>query len=143
MRQWVLSLPIPLRYLLATHPHLLSPVLQVIQRAISTFLIKQAVLKRLDAQTGAITLIQRFGSAANLNIHLHCLVLDGAYRIQNGVPEFHGVRTPVAEQLQGLLGVLRYNMSELYYVAGFRLPLLPILASQDELSPQIECCAPL
>jgi hypothetical protein len=25
----------------------------------------------------AITLIQRFGSAANLNIHLHCLVLYG------------------------------------------------------------------
>ena len=29
---------------------------------------------------GAVTLIQRFGSAANLNIHLHCLVLDGVYR---------------------------------------------------------------
>jgi|CXWL01.1.fsa_nt_gi hypothetical protein len=101
VRQWVLSLPIPLRYLLATHPHLLSPVLQVIQHAISTFLIKQAGLKQSDAQTGAITLIQRFGSAANLNIHLHCLVLDGAYRIQNGVPEFHSVRTPAAEQLQG------------------------------------------
>ena len=26
-----------------------------------------------------VTLIQRFGSAANLNIHLHCLVLDGVY----------------------------------------------------------------
>ena len=32
------------------------------------------------AATGAVTLIQRFGSAANLNIHLHCLVLDGVYR---------------------------------------------------------------
>ena len=69
------------------------PVLQVINRAISTFIIKQAGLKRMDAQTGAITLIQRFGSAANLNIHLHCLILDGVYRRQNGVPEFHGVRT--------------------------------------------------
>lgn len=39
---WVLSLPIPLRVLLAAHPHLLSPVFQVISRAISTFLIKQA-----------------------------------------------------------------------------------------------------
>jgi len=27
-----------------------------------------------------VTLIQRFGLAANLNIHLHCLVLDGVYR---------------------------------------------------------------
>jgi hypothetical protein len=104
VRQWVLSLPIPLRYLFAAHPYLISPVLQVISRAISTFLIKQAGFKRPDAQTGAITLIQRFGSAANLNIHLHCLVLDGVYHIQGGVPAFHGVRTPTAEQLQTLLG---------------------------------------
>jgi putative transposase len=59
--------------------------------------------RRPDQQTGAITLIQRFGSAANLNIHLHCLILDGVYRMQNGVPEFHGVRTPTAEQQQTLL----------------------------------------
>ena len=104
VRQWVLSVPIPLRVLFAAHPHLLSPVLQVIQRAISIFLIKQAGFKRGDAQTGAVTLIQRFGSAANLNIHLHCLVLDGVYHIQGGVPAFHGVRTPTAEQLQTLLG---------------------------------------
>ena len=77
VQQWVLSLPIPLWFLPAAHPHLFSPVLQVISRAISTFLIKQAGLKRREAQTGAITLIQRFGSAADLNIHLHCLVLDG------------------------------------------------------------------
>ena len=32
----------------------------------------------------AVTLIQRFGSAANLNIHLHCLVLDRVYRRTEG-----------------------------------------------------------
>ena len=30
--------------------------------------------------TGAVTLIQRFGSALNLNVHFHLLVLDGVYR---------------------------------------------------------------
>ena len=55
VRQWVLSLPIPLRYLLAAHPRLLTSILQVIHRTISTFLIKQAGLKRSEAQTGAIT----------------------------------------------------------------------------------------
>jgi len=82
---------------------LITSILQVIHRAISTFLIKQAELKRSEAQTGAITLIQRFGSAANLNIHLHCLVLDSVYRIQNGVAEFCSVQPPTAEQLQSLL----------------------------------------
>jgi Putative transposase len=80
VRQWVLSFPIPLRLLFAAHPEFLTPVLQIIHRVIATFLIKQAGLKRTEADTGAVTLIQRFGSAANLNIHLHCLVLDGVYR---------------------------------------------------------------
>jgi len=35
---------------------------------IATFLIKQAGLKRSEAHTGAVTLVQRFGSAANLKI---------------------------------------------------------------------------
>jgi hypothetical protein len=78
VRQWVLSFPIPLRVLLAAHPHLLSPVLQVINRAVSTFLIKQAGLTRAEAQTGAVTLIQRFGSAANLKpFGANCIQLSG------------------------------------------------------------------
>jgi hypothetical protein len=60
--------PIPLRSLFAVHPELLAPVLQIIHRVINTHLIKQADLKRSDAATGAITLIQRFGSAANLKM---------------------------------------------------------------------------
>ncbi len=103
VRQWVLSFPIPLRFLLAAHPHLLAPVLQVVNRAISSFLIKQAGLKRPQAATGAVTLIQRFGSAANFNVHLHCLVLDGVYCTTGEVPLFHPVRAPIAEQLQTLL----------------------------------------
>lgn len=34
-----------------------------------------------QADGGAVTLIQRFGSAAKLNVHLHCLVLDGVCRL--------------------------------------------------------------
>jgi hypothetical protein len=104
VRQWVLSFPIPLRILFAAHPQLLTPLLQVIHRLIARFLIQQAGLKRGDAHTGAVTLIQRFGSAANLNIHLHCLVLDGVYRISSeGVPVFQEVPAPTIEQLQTVL----------------------------------------
>jgi hypothetical protein len=69
MRQWVLSFPIPLRLLFASHPQLLSPVLRIVHGVIGTFLIQQAGLKGTEAATGAVTLIQRFGSAANLNKH--------------------------------------------------------------------------
>ena len=84
VRQWVLSFPIPLRILFAAHPELLTPVLRIIHRVIARLLLKQAGVKRTAADTGAVTLIQRFGSAANLNIHLHCLVVDGVYRNTEG-----------------------------------------------------------
>lgn len=79
IRQWVLSFPYPLRFLLASRPEVLSKVLGIVCRTISTHLIKNADHTKKTAQTGAVTLIQRFGSALNLNPHLHFLVLDGVF----------------------------------------------------------------
>ena len=104
VRQWVLSLPIPLRLLLAAQPKLVTPVLQVVHRVITRHLLGQAGLKADEADSGAVTLIQRFGSAANLNIHLHCLVLDGVYlRSADGTPEFVEAPAPSDEALQAVL----------------------------------------
>ena len=49
-------------------------------RVITRHLLGQADLKADETNCGAVTLIQRFGSAANLNIHPNYLVLDGVYR---------------------------------------------------------------
>jgi uncharacterized protein (DUF983 family) len=68
VRQWVLSLPIPLRLLLAAQPKLVTPVLQVVHRVITRHLLGQAGLNADEADSGAVTLIQRFGSAANLMV---------------------------------------------------------------------------
>ena len=119
VRQWVLSLPIPLRILFAAQPQLLAPLLQAIHRVIATFLIKQAGFKHHQADTGAVTLIQRFGSAANLNIHLHCLVLDGVYRNSEGVPVFHEVAAPTLEELQALLAKIITRIMRLLTRQGF------------------------
>jgi hypothetical protein len=100
VRQWVLSFPIPLRILFAAHPELLSPLLQIIHRVIATFLIKQSGLKR-----ARLTAVQSRSSSAsvppaNLNIHLHCLVLDGVYRSSAGEPVFHEARAPSVAELE-------------------------------------------
>ena len=58
------------------------------------------------ACTGAVTLIQRFGSALNLNIHLHMLFLDGAYTFFGNRPAFHRARRPTSEELHHLLDTL-------------------------------------
>ena len=84
IRQWVLSLPYALRYLLATRPEEVTRVLGIVYRAISGHLIRKAGLTRGSAATGVVTLIQRFGSALNLNVHLHMRVLDGVYRKDGG-----------------------------------------------------------
>ncbi len=104
VRQWLLSLPIPLRLLLAAQPELVTPVLQVVQGVVTRHLLDRAGLKADEGRGGAITLIQRFGSAANLNIHLHCLVLDGVYGCgDGGVPSFVETDEPTDEELHTLL----------------------------------------
>ena len=103
IRQWVLSLPIPLRVLLAAQPKLLTPVLEVVQRAIAGHLAQKSGHKCSNVHSGAVTLIQRFGSAANLNIHFHSLVLDGVYRIEHGHPVFEPVAPPTNAELAQLL----------------------------------------
>ena len=56
------------------------------------------------AQTGAVTLIQRFGSALNLNIHFHMILLDGVYTGgSNGLPIwFRQVKAPNRAELTRL-----------------------------------------
>lgn len=107
VRQRVLSLPIPLRLLLAAQPELVTPVLQVVQRMVTRHLLGQAGLKADEGHGGAVTLIQRFGSAANLNVHLHCLVLDGVYRCgTDGSPAFIEADAPTDGELHALLQIV-------------------------------------
>jgi len=75
MRQWVLSVPFPLRFLFASNPKAMTRMLAVVYRTIATHLAHKAGFTKPLARTGAVTLIQRFGSALNLNIHFHMLIL--------------------------------------------------------------------
>ena len=75
----MLSVPFPLRLLFASNPKAMAGVLGVVYRAISTHLAHKAGFAKPMTQTGAVTLIQRFSSALNLNIHFHMLFLDGVY----------------------------------------------------------------
>jgi hypothetical protein len=86
VRQWVLSLPYALRYRLAYDAHMVGDVLAIFTKTVFASLIRRArefgaVQK---AQCGAVTFIQRFGSALNLNLHLHMLALDLMGDLQEG-----------------------------------------------------------
>jgi len=74
-----------------------------VRNTISAQVLRKARLTRATGATGAVTLIQRFGSALNLNIHFHMLVLDGAYLSDTGEPRFRRIAAPRAAELQALV----------------------------------------
>ena len=131
IRQWVLSFAYPLRFLFATRPAVLSEVLGIVYRAISTFLVRRAGLRvHAGACTGAVTLIQRFGSALNLNPHLHMLFLDGAYTFDDEASRFHRVGAPTQAELQRLLHAIATRTTRAVEKQG--------LPSRDDDSPALD-----
>src|SRR5262249_17479771 len=72
VRQWVLSLPWSLRYLLAFDAALCRDVLAVFIRVVFGWLRRGAARYGVAAgRGGAVTVIQRFGGALNTNVHFH------------------------------------------------------------------------
>lgn len=103
VRQWVLSFPHPLRWLFASRPAILGRVLGIVYRCIASDLIKKAGFSAKAVPTGAVTLIQRAGSALNLNIHFHRLFLDGVYvERADGSMRFRWVKAPTSVELTQL-----------------------------------------
>jgi Putative transposase len=81
-RQWVVSVPVSLRYWMAASQELTVQVHTIIRTTIGQYYVNKAVTRgceRANIQPGSVTFIQRFGSAINLNLHFHGVVLDGVY----------------------------------------------------------------
>ena len=107
VRQWVLSLPHGLRYALAWDHALCRAVSGVFVRAVLGFLRRRAQQERAHGgRSGAVTIIQRFGAALNLNIHVHALVLDGVYIEDGGILRFHETMPPTDDEMDRLLGTI-------------------------------------
>ncbi len=97
----MLSLPIQLRVLLAAQPELVTPVVQLV---VTRHLLAAVGFVADESHGGAVTLIQRFVFATNLNIRLRCLVLEGVYRCDaDGAPSFVDDGAPTDEELLALL----------------------------------------
>ena len=73
---------------------LLGKVLGILARAVFRSLRRRARDYGIPrGQCGAVTFIQRFGSALNLTPHLHMLTLDGVYAAKDGeAPRFYPLR---------------------------------------------------
>ena len=70
-RQWVVSVPVPLRYWMAASQDLTATVHTIIRTTIAQYYVNQAVtcgVPRDQVQPGSVTFIQRFGSALQLQV---------------------------------------------------------------------------
>ena len=95
VRQCVLSLPRWARFLLARDPMLITRSLDIALRTI--FAYQRRLARRAGAlapHTGAITFVQRFGGALNLNVHFHCVIPDGVFVREGGALRFVALAPP-------------------------------------------------
>ena len=81
VRQWVITVPFPLRYWMASRPALMTKILAIITRAINGYYQQKARKSGISdgGKTGSYSVIQRFSSSLALNVHFHCLWMDGVH----------------------------------------------------------------
>ena len=82
LRQFVLTFPPPLRFLIARDKRLLCAVRTIVLRSIKAFVCRKArdAYPSKDFLPAGFCVVQRAGSALNLAPHLHAVLFDGAYR---------------------------------------------------------------
>jgi hypothetical protein len=121
VRQWVLSLPHRLRYLLAWDHELCRAVLAVYARALLSFQRRRALRRGLrGGHSGCVTVIQRFGGGLNLNVHFHTLVLDGVFTEgEGGALRFRPLPPPTDDEVGVVLATIYARVCRLLRRRGF------------------------
>jgi hypothetical protein len=105
VRQWVLSLPMPLRFRLLWDKTLCQSVLGVFLKAVYGWYRRQAgELGMGKALCGSVTVEQAFGSSLNANLHYHSVCVDGWYtEDEMGRPVFHAAVPPTTEEVASVV----------------------------------------
>jgi hypothetical protein len=104
IRQWVLTLPFPLRFPLAWNAKLLGDVLRIFTDTVAAWYRQRQAARGIpDGECGAVTVIQRASSDLRLNPHFHTLFLDGVYAPNprgGGAPIFHPAPGPTQQDVE-------------------------------------------
>jgi hypothetical protein len=121
VRQWVLTVPFGLRFGMAFDPALVGVVLRTFVGVVSRWLRRRARTHGLRGtlKTGGVTVIQRFGSALNLNVHFHTLMIDGVYQIApSGAAVFHPVPAPTDGEVAAVTEQVYIKVARLLSARG-------------------------
>jgi hypothetical protein len=124
-RQWVVSVPVPLRYWMASSQDLTAKVHTIIRTTIGQYYVNQAVQRgheRATVHPGSVTFIQRFGSALQLNLHFHVIGLEGVYldRTNQGLkPRFVPGEPPTDTDIAAMLQKISRRVIRLLRRLGY------------------------
>jgi hypothetical protein len=118
VRQFVVSFPPPLRLWLARSNSLAGVVCGKIMDALTVHLRRETGTK--NSLVGAVVFIQRFGSGANLNVHLHIIALDGTYTQKStGRLKFCNAKAPTEETTKRLAADIAKRINKHLVKKGF------------------------
>ena len=120
IRQWVLSVPVRVRYLMAYDSVFCSKILNIFKSEVFRWYRRRAKGQDRfesikDAHCGSVTFIQRGGSALNLNVHFHMLALDGVYLHEgwNRPPRFIALPPPGNVDVERVVRCIRKRVIKL------------------------------
>jgi hypothetical protein len=119
VRQEVLSLPKRLRYFLHHDPRAIDSALHSLLHATESYLREASLDADPKARIGAVAFIHRFGSAINEHIHLHCVVTDGVFDLdEKATLRFHEATiTPAG--IEEVHGKVRRRIIRAFVRRGF------------------------
>ena len=115
VRQYVLTVPIALRYWMASNKELCSAVYKIFATAVNHHYEEHAKATSLkNPRSGSVTFTQRFGSALNLNVHFHLMQIEGVYEEKStGIPKFKTLPAPTDSNIANLLNRVSGSIIEL------------------------------
>jgi hypothetical protein len=97
----LVAFPPPLRLWLARSNELAGVVCGRIIDALTQYLCRES--ETPDGVAGSVVFMQRFGSGANLNVHLHIIAVDGTYSEKStGRLKFSNAKAPTEESIKRL-----------------------------------------
>jgi len=144
-RQWVLSLPIRLRYRVAFDRELCRRVRNIFVRAVLGFLRRRGLEVGVNLpEVGSVTAVQRFGSALNLNVHFHTLAFDGVFRrdLNGGEFRFVALQRPDENELRSMVARIRSRILSLLRRRGPGVADAEDVAVAEPMdSPSLGACA--
>ncbi len=131
VRQWVLSVPWRVRFALAKDAKLLTKALAILVAELFRDVRRRTrpagpgrrgpvqgglALRSANPgrEAGAVTGVQRFGGAMNLNVHFHTLLLDGVFESS----QFREAPKPTDEDVRRVLVRVRSRIERMLVKAG-------------------------